>query len=947
MKSLLPKTYTPADYEEDVYYKWESSGFFNPDNLPGPRKKAFSISLPPPNVTGKLHIGHAVMLAYQDIMIRYHRLKGEKTLWLPGMDHAAIATQSVVEKELNKEGQTRYDLGREKFLERVNKFAEESKAVIRSQIKATGASLDWSREKFTLDKDLSRAVRIAFKTMYDDGLIYRGSRVVNWCPKCQSTLSDDEVEYQETEGKLYYIKYGPITIATTRPETKLGDTGVAVNPKDKRYKDLIGKEIDVNLASPLRSSSSEASHKIKVKVFADRAVDQEFGTGAIGVTPAHSQQDAEWAEKYNLDSIKIINEKGIMTDKAGKYQGLSVLDCREKFVSDLEKAGLIEKVEDYTNNLSICYRCDTPIEPLPSKQWFVAVNKKIPGRNKSLKELAGEVVKKGDIKIIPDRFNKTYFQWMDNLRDWCISRQIWYGHRIPVWYCLMCTDEKNDLTVNIKNNNLGITAEEAIIKRGTSVEPIVSIERPDKCPKCGCKDKNKILQDPDTLDTWFSSALWTFSTLGWPASAKATAGKPQKIGDLKTFHPTSVMETGYDLIFFWVARMIIMSLYLLKEIPFKTVYFHGLVRTKTGAKMSKSKPETCIDPLAMIKKFGTDALRLSMMVGATPGNDVRLFEEKIAGYRNFVNKLWNISRYILSSVESIKRPKIEDLPRLRPLGIVSMPTRHGGELVAERSGQVRSMTLADKWILQEFHQIVESTTKNIEEYKFSPAGEELYEFTWSKLADWYLEIAKIEGDTSTGSTHSKDDILLYILERLLILWHPFCPYVTEVLWDEFKPGELLMIQKWPCVNDQKSAIDNQVKKDFSLIQKIITSIRNTRAENKIDPKKVYSCLIRTKKNMLIEENKAVIEGLAKVRITPKCSGIEIHLNEAEIVLDIKENNELKKNKEKEIVNLKRYIEIQEQKLANQNFTSKAPQEVIRQEKEKLEQARDKLDKLLS
>jgi len=862
----LPKIYEPNKYEDSIYQKWEESGFFNPDNLPGERKKSFSISLPPPNVTGKLHLGHASMLSYQDIMVRFQRLNGKKTLWLPGMDHAAIATQNVVEKELKKAGQTRHDLGRVKFLKRVNDFAENSKVIIRNQIKKMGSSLDWSRESFTLDENLSLAVRTAFIKMYNDGLIYRGKRVVNWCPRCQSTLSDDEVEYKEEKAPFYYFKYGPIVIGTARPETKFSDKVIIVHPKDKRYKDIIGKEFEVEWING----------KVKAKVIADTVAEMDMGTGAMTITPAHSFTDYDLAQKYNLDIEEIIDKAGKLTKAAGEFKGMLASEAREKIVAKLDAKGLVDHIdEEYVHNLSTCYRCGTSVEPLLSEQWFVDVNKKIPGRGKSIKQLASAVVKNGEIKFIPERFEKTYFQWMDNLRDWCISRQIWYGHRIPVWY-------KNMQNAKCKAQN----------------EIYVGIEAP---------AGEGWVQDEDTLDTWFSAGLWTFSTLGWP----------NKISDLKNFHPTSVLETMYDILFFWVARMIIMSTYFLKEVPFKTVYLHAMVKDRQGRKMSKSLGNG-IDPIEMIEKFGADALRLSMVMGSTPGTDIKLYEEKIAGYRNFVNKLWNISRYILSSVKEIKRSKVEDL---------------------------KPKTLADHWILLELNQIIKSTTNNLEEFKFSQAGEELYEFTWSKLADWYLEIAKIES-SQTGEGN-KDKILLYILERLLVLWHPFCPYVTEVVWSQFESDELLMVKAWPRVEDQRSKIKDQKSKieDFELIQEIVSAIRNSRSEHKVNPKKVFTCSITSPHQKLIEENKHIIEGLGKVRITPKSPGIKLSVKSADVTLDIMVNKDVLKNKEKEIKNLERYINIQEAKLNNQEFAKKAPKEVVLAEKAKLDQAKEILAKL--
>ena len=1023
----LPKIYNSKSFEDKIYLKWEESGFFNPDNLPERNKKSFTISLPPPNVTGQLHLGHAAMLAYQDTMTRYHRLIGDKTLWLPGMDHAAIATQSVVEKKLNKKKKTRHDLGREKFLKERNNFAEDSKKTIRNQIKKMGSSLDWSREHFTLDEDLSIAVKTVFKKMYDDGLIYKGDRVVNWCPTCQSTLADDEVEYVEKKAPFYYFKYGPVIIGTARPETKFSDKVIIVHPKDKRYKDIIGKEFNVEWIEG----------KIKAKVIADIIADMEIGTGAMTITPAHSMVDFELAQKYDLKVEKIIDKDGKLTSAAGSMAGLDVEKARKKVVEILDKKGLVHEIDNnYTHNLSICYRCSTPIEPLPSKQWFVDVNKKVPGRNKSLKQLASEVVESGEIKMIPNRFNKTYFQWMDNLRDWCISRQIWYGHRIPVWYkepieityfvhgttpdneksiatglndvslselgikqskelkktlkdkkfdVIITSDLKratesanyafgkdyitdkrlreinygdmtgksskevydlkketinepypngeshknvekrmrdliDDISKKYKGKKIAIIAHQAtqqaldvILKGKTWKQAFDEDWRNTKAWQPGWKYKIETddetyvgletpkgkdwIQDEDTLDTWFSSSLWTFSTLGWP----------EKTNDLKTFHPTQVMETGYDILFFWVARMIIMSTYVLEEIPFHNVYLHGLIRDKEGKKMSKSLGNG-IDPLEMIDKYGADALRLSMIVGSTPGNDLRLYEEKIQGYRNFINKLWNISRYILTTVKKVEQIKKEDL---------------------------EPQTMADYWILNQLNNIIDNTTDNLENFKFSQAGEELYEFTWNKLANWYIEIAKIEGN--------KDKILLYILEKLLILWHPMCPFISEVIWEQFNSKELLIISNWP----NKLKLKEKEVKEFDLIQEIISAIRNARAEHKANTKKTYSCSISTKNQKLIEDNKEIIEKLGKVKITPKSPGIKLNVNNVDIILDINESPEVKKNKEKSIINLERYIGIQENKLKNKSFSKNAPPDVILKEEEKLKQAKVELEKLTS
>ena len=753
MKKEIPKAYNPQEVEDAIYKRWEESGFFNPDNLELPETaEKFVISMPPPNATGVLHLGHASMLAYQDLMVRYNRMKGKNALWLPGTDHASIATQTKVERIIAGEGKTKYDLGREKFLERVNEYVENSQSTIKNQTRKMGSSCDWSRERYTLDDGLSRAVREVFVKMYNDKLIYRGDRIVNWCPRCESTLADDEVEHKDQKANLYYFKYQkdfPITIATTRPETKLGDTAVAVNPKDERYQKYIGQIFEIDLGNGVH----------KIKIIADREVEMEFGTGALGVTPAHSMTDWEMAEKNDLEKIKIIGEDGKMNVNAGTdYEGLTVLEAREKFVQYLEKNQLIEKVEEVDQALSICYRCDTSIEPLPSKQWFVAVDRKITiegnqyFQNKSLKEVALEVVNKAEekdenkIEIIPERFSKTYHNWMENLHDWCISRQLWFGHRIPVYY-------------KLKNKNENEKSENQNSKIGDEI--YVGIEAP---------KEDGWIQDSDTLDTWFSSGLWTFSTLLAQDNDqyKTFEEWAQNSPDLKKFHPTSVMETGYDILFFWIARMILMTTYTLGEVPFEKAYLHGMVRDKNGKKMSKSLGNG-IDPIEMTRKYGTDALRLSMIIGSSPGNDLKLYEEKIEGYRNFVNKLWNVSRYILMSVDEIPLP--------------ASPKRGGVPI---------GKTLADKWILEHLENLKYVVNSALENYQFSSAfeGEDgIRDFMWDKFADWYLEVSKVQG--------KNDAVLIYVLENLLKLCHPFIPFVTEQIWQEMGNDSLLMIEKWP------------------------------------------------------------------------------------------------------------------------------------------------------
>ncbi len=790
----LPKAYNSSENEDNIYKMWEESGYLNPDNLPGERKNPFTIVLPPPNATGILHLGHSLMLVIQDTLTRYHRMKGYKSLWLPGTDHASIATQNVVEKKLIKEeGKRRWDLGREEFLKKVEEFVSSSQGTIKEQMVKIGSSCDWSRERFTLDEGLTRAVQHAFVKMYEDGLIYRGLRVVNWCVKCASTLSDDEVEYKENKSKLYYIKYGPLTVATTRPETKLGDTGVAVNPNDERYKNYIGKELEINLGKL----------NIKVKVFADRGVDPEFGSGAIGVTPAHSYQDWLWAQEYDLPLIQIIDERGKMTEKAGPYQGMSVLDAREKFAEDLEKEGLLEKVEEIDNNLSVCYRCGRTIEPLPSKQWFIDVNKKIKVKNKewqedlgdtaSLKELADYVVRSGKIQILPERFKKIYFQWIENLRDWNISRQIWYGHRMPVWY------------------------------KGEDV--YVGLEKP---------EEEGWSQDEDTLDTWFSSALWTFSTLGWPDNVEEKDGEIIKKGDLLTYHPTSLLDTGYDILFFWVSRMIMMTTYHLGEIPFETVYLHGMVRDRKGQKMSKSKGNG-IDPIEVIEQYGADALRLSLVSNISPGGDAKIYEEKIKGNRNFINKLWNISRFILMKLDEKNVKPSLDINK-------------------------ENLTLSDKWILTELNKLIQKSTENLDKNNLAYPIEGIYELTWHQFADWYLEISKYE--------ENKENVLFYTLYHILKLAHPYLPYITEHIWQILRERELidediLMVSLWPQADE--SLIFPAEEERFKQIQDVVIKVRNWRTENQI-PWKEEKQISITSIQDLTEEEEKIIENLTKTKL---------------------------------------------------------------------------------
>ncbi|MFA5029772.1 MAG: valine--tRNA ligase [Patescibacteria group bacterium] len=874
-KIELPKTYEAATVEDQIYQKWEASGFFDPDKLPGDRPEVFVISMPPPNVTGILHLGHAFENSLMDIEIRYQRMKGKRALIVPGTDHAAVATQARVEDELKKQGITnpRQELGREELLKRIREFAENHKSIIIGQIKKMGTSCDWSRLAYTFDDKRSAAVNKLFKMMFDDGLIYRGYRVVNWSVKGQSTCSDDELVYETKKTRVYTFRYSkdfPITIATTRPETKLGDTAVAVHPDDGKYQKFIGQKFTVDVG---------AERPLTITVIGDKNVDMNYGTGAVGVTPAHSQIDFEmYQNNKDIGITPVIGRDGRMLKAAGPgYEGLTVLEARDKFVNWLKDNGLYVGEEEIEHNVGTSDRFKDVVEALPMDQWFVDVNKKITGRDQSLKDLMREAVTTGHsgdqdkiIKITPNRFQSIYLHWIDNLRDWCISRQIWWGHRLPVWYCDDC--------------------QEIFFSEGS----------PLKCPKCQSKN---IRQDEDTLDTWFSSGAWTFSTLGWP----------DQTADLKKFHPTSWMQMGYEILFFWMARMILLSAYALDDIPFKEVYIHGMLRDKNGKKFSKSAGNG-LDPLEIIEKYGTDALRLSLLKGTTPGNDMRFFEEKVAGARNFINKLWNISRFILQSVDDIKI-------------ITAKPT---------------AQTLSDHWILQE----LEATTHLIEhlmdKYEFSLAAEKLQEFTWDCFADWYLEIAKIEGD--------KDEILLYVLQNILRLWHPFCPFITEELWHNFDSG-LLMVETWPAVKAGPAK-----NKDFELIKQIITSIRNLRSENKIEPAKLLKAVIISGQKELLESQAVIIKRLARLEsltvtdnISQKpASSLGAVTNQAQIYLDLSVTINRVAEQErlnKEIGELEKYIKNLEVKLAGQEFISHAPKIVVDGEKEKLAMAQEKVLKL--
>jgi valyl-tRNA synthetase len=866
----IPKAYDPRIVETKWYQFWLEKGYFTPKI--DPEKKPFVIIMPPPNVTGELHLGHAMPATMEDIMVRWHRMRGEPTLWLPGIDHAGIATQFVVEQMLAKEGTSRQELGRERFLKRVWEWKNKYGHNIAEQHKRLGTSCDWSRERFTMDEGPSKAVRTTFVRLYEKGLIYRGERIINWCPRCVTALSDLEVEHRDTSGHLWYVRYHLkdsgeyVTVATTRPETILGDTAVAVNPEDERHKNLIG-----------RTAILPAVDR-EIPIIADDAVDPAFGTGAVKITPAHDPVDFEVGQKHNLAIVNIMNPDGTMNENAGPYQSLDRYDCRQRLVADLEKEGLLVKLEPHQHSVGYCYRCGTTVEPWVSKQWFVKIA--------PLAIPAMDAVTEGRIKIIPERFTKVYVNWMENIRDWCISRQLWWGHRIPVWYCNNCGD------IN------------------------VSMEDPASCTKCG---SSNIEQDPDVLDTWFSSALWPHSTLGWPEQTE----------DLKYFYPTSVMETGYDIIFFWVARMIMMGLENTGEIPFHTVYLHGLIRDEKGEKMSKVKGNV-LNPLEMIDKYGTDALRLALTTGSSPGNDLRLSHERLEAARNFANKLWNASRFILGNMPDTNR--------------VGLPNQ-------------TKLALEDRWILSRLNCLIVTVEGLMNDFHFGEAERQIHDFIWSEFCDWYIEIAKLRLDEAD----SPMPVLAHVLENSLRLLHPFMPFITEEIWQNLKAhldteaAESIMISPYPMADE--SCLDEAAEKRMAVVIDIVRSIRNTRAEFKVEPSKWIEALVAANEARIdIASQSRAIERLARVNPLTIIDTSDrrpdkvktIVLEGAEVILPMSGMIDLEAEKvrlNKEIDSNQAEIARIEARLREESFLSKAPPDVVGRERDKLATQRDRLTRL--
>lgn len=945
----LSPVYTPEETEKRWYKVWEEKGYFKPSSAPQPETPSFSVVIPPPNVTGSLHMGHALNNTLQDILVRWHRMQGRRTLWVPGTDHGGIATQNVVEKLIRNEKKTRQDLGREKFLERMWQWRRESGDTILMQLRRLGASCDWTRARFTMDDGYSYSVRSAFVQLFEKGLIYRGPRMVNWCPRCQTALADIEVEHEERSGKLWYIRY-PVTegsrlqapgstelqaqgsrlkapgndqslepgassleptyvvVATTRPETMLGDTAVAVNPTDERYKGFIGKMVRLPLVDRL------------IPIIGDVAIDASFGTGAVKVTPAHDMTDFEIGERHHLPHEVIIDFQGKMTDRAKAYAGLDRFEARKRVIADLESQGLLEKVEDYRLSAATCYRCQTVIEPLVSEQWFLKMTE--------MAAQAARATREGRVKIIPSSWEKPYLSWLDTIRDWCISRQIWWGHRIPVYYCpnsrsKLQAEHRSRLQAQDSAGSTFAPAQPGASSLDPSTcSPIAAVEKPNPCPTCGSRD---LTHDEDVLDTWFSSALWPFAVFGWPEQTE----------DLKTFYPTSVLVTGHEILYLWVARMVMMGLEFQKNIPFREVFIHGIVRDKQGKKMSKSLGNV-IDPLDIMKQYGTDALRLSLAMSSIPGRDMQLSNDSFLAARNFANKLWNASRFVLMNLADYS-----------PQPLPSPEER----------------TLADRWILHELVKTIQMTSEAFSHYNLAEASRVLYEFLWNSFCDWYIEIAKI---SLTGpdrkAKQRTQTILFYVLERALSLLHPVMPYETEELFQGLRARipslvESIMIQAWPSAD--ASLLDKSSEVRMSYFQRIVTSIRTIRSEMNILPGKKIACLLKTPIDsplaILLREMESAFFFLTradKMDIDESISrppesavavvdGGEIYLPLHGLIDLHKEKQRLEKNLQQLLASISRDKSIFE----NQDFRKRAPEEEVQRVRERLEQTETKVSLL--
>ncbi len=859
----LPKTYDPKQVEPGIYEMWEQGGYFHTER--DPDKKPFTIVMPPPNVTGQLHMGHAMDCTLQDILTRFKRMQGYAALWVPGCDHAGIATQIKVEEELRKEGLTRYDLGREKFLERVWDWKNQYGDRIVQQQRILGSSCDWKRHRFTMDEGCSRAVREVFVRLYEKGYIYKGSRIINWCPHCRTALSDAEVEYAEKPGKLWHLRYPLkdepgkyLVVATTRPETMMGDTGVAVNPNDARYQDLVGKTCILPIMNR------------EIPIIADEYVEMDFGTGCVKMTPAHDPNDFEVGQRHNLEIIRVIDDDGKINAQGGPYEGMDRYACRKQIVKDLEEQGYLEKVEDYTHNVSTCYRCHNDVEPLISAQWFVKME--------PLAKEAIRVVEEGETKFVPERFSRNYINWMENVHDWCISRQLWWGHQNPAWKCADCG------------------------------EYTVTREDPEVCCHCG---SHNIVREEDVLDTWFSSALWPFETLGWPDQTE----------DLEYFYPTDVLVTGYDIIFFWVARMIFSGCEQTGKTPFHTVLIHGLVRDDKGRKMSKSLGNG-IDPLEMVERYGADALRMNMITGNSPGNDMRFYVERCEAMRNFANKIWNASRYVLMNLTIDKN----ELP----------PTEQ--------------LEQEDRWILSKLNRLVSEVTDNMEKYELGIAVQKIYDFIWDDYCDWYIELTKARLYAEEPERKLvAQQVLVYVLDQFLKLLHPFMPFITEEIWQAIPhEGESIMIASWPVADD---ALDFPAEESaMESVMEAIRAVRNRRAEMNVPPSRKSTLYIVTEKQSVFAQGQSFIMKLAYADSLQISSDIpegadamvSCITHDARMYMPMEQLVDLEKERqrlEKELTKNRRSLEGIEKKLSNPGFLAKAPEQVVSNEREKAEKIR--------
>ena len=869
MARELPKTYEPQQVESRIYQMWQDGGYFHAEK--DESKKPFTIVMPPPNVTGQLHMGHAMDATLQDTLIRFKRMQGYNALWVPGVDHAGIATQIKVEEELRKEGLTRYDLGREKFLERVWDWKNKYGNRIVEQQKKLGASCDWDRARFTMDEGCSKAVREVFVSLYEKGLIYKGSRIINWCPHCVTALSDAEVEYVDKPGHLWHIRYpladgsGEVIVATTRPETMLGDSGVCVNPSDDRYKDIVGKMVILPLVNK------------EIPIVADDYAEMDFGTGCVKMTPAHDPNDFEVGLRHNLEVIRVLDDNGRVNENGGKYQGLDRYEARKQIVADLEAGGYLVKVEDYSHNVGTCYRCHQDVEPIISAQWFVKM--------KPLAQEAIRVVKEGETKFVPDRFSKTYMNWMENVRDWCISRQLWWGHQIPAWTCNDC-------------GHITVSREDAC-----------------RCEKCG---STNIIREEDVLDTWFSSALWPFSTMGWPDQTE----------DLDFYYPTSVMVTGYDIIFFWVARMIFSGCEHTGKTPFHTVLIHGLVRDNQGRKMSKSLGNG-IDPLEMIDKYGCDALRLNLITGNSPGNDTRFFTEKCEAMRNFANKLWNASRYVLMN---LNEDAVNELPAAEKLEI------------------------PDKWVLSKLNTLIAEVTENLEKYELGVAVQKVYDFIWDTYCDWYIELTKARlYSEDADRKQTALQVLVYVLDQLLRLLHPFMPFITEEIWQNLPhEGPALIAAQWPQYR-QELAFSAE-ESHMESVMEAIRAIRARRTEMNVPPSKKAALYILTSKPQVYTEGEGFIQRLAYADTVALLSVepenldgmVTITTADAKLYIPMGQLVDVAKELEriaKELADARKFLASVEGKLSNEKFVSRAPEAVVEAERQKAQKTRDLIAQL--